>query len=160
MSNRDYLNVRNEEIKKFRRDGLTLAAIGKKYGVTREAIRLICKGIPNPDLKTYHKKKCKSCNKEFVVPSTRKNAKTCSNECFAKIQTYNNYKDGKWTKELVDMTCAGCGKKFQRTKKLIQIAKHSYESRGMDYANKKWYCDRLCNLSSIREERFPHLGEH
>lgn len=156
MSNKDYLNARNEEIKQFRRDGLTLAAIGNKYGITREAIRLVCKGIPKPDLKTYHKKKCKSCNKEFIVTSTRKNIKTCSKECFAKIQTYNNYKDGKWSKELIDMTCAGCGKKFQRSKKLMQIAKHSYESRGMDYSKKKWYCDRSCNLVSIHERKAKH----
>ena len=63
-SRRDYLDARNEEIKELRRTGLTLRAIGEKYGVTREAIRLVCKGIPKPDLKTYHKKKCQQCGKK------------------------------------------------------------------------------------------------
>ena len=91
---RDYLEARNEEIRQLRRDGLTLREIGEKYGVTREAIRLVCKGIPKPDLKTYHEKTCEVCNKKFTVPSDKKNNRTCSKECFAKLQKYNNYGHG------------------------------------------------------------------
>ena len=98
-SRRDYLDARNEEIRKLRRSGLTLRAIGEKYNVTREAIRLVCKGIPKPDLKTYHKKKCVHCKKDFVVSSDRKTNKTCSKECFAEIQKFNNYKNGNWTRK-------------------------------------------------------------
>ena len=89
---REYLEARNIEIRQLRRAGLTLRAIGEKHGVTREAIRLVCKGIPKPDLKTYHEKKCEKCGKKFVVSSDRKNNKTCSKECFAGIQKYNNYR--------------------------------------------------------------------
>ena len=53
---REYLEARNRDIRQLRRNGLTLRAIGEKYNITREAIRLVCKGIPKPDLKTYHKK--------------------------------------------------------------------------------------------------------
>ena len=80
---REYLEARNEDIRQLRRDGLTLRAIGEKYNITREAIRLVCKGIPKPDLKTYHKKKCVNCGKQFVVSSDSKNNKTCSKKCFA-----------------------------------------------------------------------------
>ena len=109
---REYLDARNKDIRQLRMDGLTLREIGEKYGVTREAIRLICKGIPKPDLKTYHKKECVNCGKTFTVSSDRKNNKTCSKECFAAIQKYNNYKNGNWTNELVEFECPNCGKKF------------------------------------------------
>ena len=150
---RDYLEARNEEIRQLRRDGLTLRAIGEKYNVTREAIRLVCKGIPKPDLKTYVKKKCVNCNKEFVVSGDKRRNKTCSKKCFAAIQKYNNYKNGKWTNELVEFTCPKCGKKFTRSKKLIGIANHSYVSRGKDPSNKKWYCSRECNMQSIHKAK-------
>jgi|TARA_R110000765_G_scaffold264887_2_gene364332 hypothetical protein len=152
-SRRDYLDARNEEIKELRRTGLTLRAIGEKYGVTREAIRLVCKGIPKPDLKTYHKKKCQQCGKNFVVPSDRKNNKTCSKECFSGIQKYNNYKNGKWTNDLIEFDCAGCGKKFTKTKKLVSIANHSYVARGKDPSEKEWFCSRNCNLNTIHTKR-------
>ena len=129
---REYLEARNREIRELRRAGLTLREIGEKFGVTREAIRLVCKGIPKPDLKTYHKKKCVNCSKEFIVSGDKKRNKTCSKECFAAIQKYNNYKNGKWTKDLVEFDCPTCGKKFTRSKKLIGIANHSYRSRGKD----------------------------
>tara|TARA_Y100000004_G_C8848810_1_gene383820 strand:+ start:258 stop:791 length:534 start_codon:yes stop_codon:yes gene_type:complete len=149
---REYLEARNKEIRELRRAGLTLREIGEKFGVTREAIRLICKGIPKPDLKTYHNKKCVNCGKEFVVSNERKNIKTCSKECFAAIQKYNNYKNGKWTKDLVEFTCPTCGNKFTRSKKLIGIANHSYRSRGKDPSKKKWYCSRQCNLNQIHNK--------
>ena len=63
---REYLDARNKEIRQLRMDGLTLREIGEKHGVTREAIRLICKGIPKPDLKTYHEKECVNCGKTFT----------------------------------------------------------------------------------------------
>jgi hypothetical protein len=154
MIDREYLDLRNEDIRRFRRDGLTLAAIGKKYGITREAIRLVCKGIPKPDLKKYYKKKCVACGVSFTVSSGRKSKKTCSKQCFSKIQEGNNYKNGDWTKKLVDLECAECGKKFQRTKRLISIAKHSYASRGMNFSEKKWYCGTSCNLKSVRRNRY------
>ena len=150
---REYLEARNIEIKQLRRDGLTLRAIGEKHGVTREAIRLICKGIPKPDLKTYHKKKCVHCEKEFVVSSDRKTNKTCNKECFAGIQKYNNYKNGKWTNDLIELDCAGCGKKFTKTKKLMSIANHSYVARGKDPSEKEWFCSRSCNLNTIHVKR-------
>lgn len=150
-SRRDYLDARNEDIRNFRRSGLTLSAIGKKYNVTREAIRLVCKGIPKPDLKTYHKKQCVHCNKDFTVTSDRKINKTCSKECFAAIQKYNNYKNGNWTNEPIEFKCPTCSKTFTRTKKLIGIANHSYVSRGKDPAKKKWYCSRECNIKRLHE---------
>tara|TARA_R110002096_G_scaffold96097_1_gene214796 strand:- start:438 stop:917 length:480 start_codon:yes stop_codon:yes gene_type:complete len=156
---RKYLDARNEEIKKFRRNGLTLAAIGKKYGITREAIRLVCKGIPKPDLKKYYKKKCVSCGESFTVSSEQKSKKTCSKKCFSKIQERNNYKNGEWTKKLVDLECAECGKKFQRTKRLISIARHSYAARDMDYSEKKWYCGTKCNLKDVRRNRYGDKEE-
>ena len=70
--------------------GLTLREIGEKFGITREGIRLICKGIPKPDLKTYHTNKCVVCDKEFVVTGDRKSNKTCSKECLAELQKHNN----------------------------------------------------------------------
>ena len=146
---REYLEARNREIRELRRAGLTLREIGEKFGVTREAIRLVCKGIPKPDLKTYHKKKCVNCGKEFIVSGDKKRNKTCSKECFAAIQKYNNYKNGKWTKDLVEFTCPTCGEKFTRSKKLIGIANHSYRSRGKDPSKKKWYCSRACNMKAI-----------
>ena len=146
---REYLEARNREIRELRRSGLTLREIGEKFGVTREAIRLVCKGIPKPDLKTYHKKKCVNCGKEFIVSGDKKRNKTCSKECFAAIQKYNNYKNGKWTNDLVEFDCPTCGKKFNRSKKLIGIANHSYRSRGKDPSNKKWYCSRACNMKAI-----------
>ena len=150
MSNhREYLEARNKEIRQLRRDGLTLREIGEMYGVTREAIRLVCKGIPKPDLKTYIKKNCIVCNKEFVVCGDKKRNKTCSKACFKAKQKFSHYKDGKWSNDDVTLTCAGCGKEFTRTKKLIEIAKHSYVSRGRDLSSKKWYCGRDCNLKSI-----------
>tara|TARA_Y100000593_G_C4244272_1_gene303814 strand:+ start:213 stop:743 length:531 start_codon:yes stop_codon:yes gene_type:complete len=146
---REYLEARNKEIRELRRSGLTLREIGEKYGITREAIRLVCKGIPKPDLKTYHKKKCVNCGKEFIVSGDKKRNKTCSKECFAAIQKYNNYKNGKWTNDLVEFDCPTCGKKFTRSKKLIGIANHSYRSRGKDPSKKKWYCSRACNMKAI-----------
>ena len=150
---REYLDARNEDIRELRRTGLTLREIGEKYGVTREAIRLVCKGIPNPDLKTYHKNKCVNCSKEFVVSSDRKTNKTCSKECFAAIQKFNNYKNGNWTNELVEFNCPTCSKTFTRSKKLIGIANHSYVSRGKDPSKKKWYCSRECNIKKIHEKK-------
>tara|TARA_Y100001963_G_scaffold136450_1_gene199103 strand:+ start:588 stop:1070 length:483 start_codon:yes stop_codon:yes gene_type:complete len=150
---REYLDARNKEIRQLRMDGLTLREIGEKHGITREAIRLICKGIPKPDLKTYHEKECVNCGKTFTVSSDRKNNKTCSKECFAAIQKYNNYKNGDWTNELVEFECPNCGNKFTRSKKLIGIAKHSYKSRGKDYSEKEWYCSRECNLTAIHVRR-------
>lgn len=150
-SRRDYLDARNEEIKKLRRSGLTLRAIGEKYNVTREAIRLVCKGIPKPDLRTFYTKQCVNCKKDFVVPSDRKTNKTCSKECFASIQKFRNYKNGNWTNELVKFNCPTCDKPFTRTKKLIGIANHSYISRGKDPSKKKWYCSRECNIKKIHE---------
>ena len=152
-SRRDYLDARNEEIRKLRRSGLTLRVIGEKYNVTREAIRLVCKGIPKPDLKTYHTKTCVHCKKEFVVSSDRKTNKTCSKECFAEIQKFNNYKNGNWTNELVEFNCPTCSKTFTRSKKLIGIANHSYISRGKDPSKKKWYCSRACNIKRIHEAK-------
>ena len=94
MSNhREYLEARNKEIRQLRRDGLTLREIGEMYGVTREAIRLVCKGIPKPDLKTYIKKNCIVCNKEFVVCGDKKRNKTCSKACFKAKQKFSHYKD-------------------------------------------------------------------
>ena len=150
---REYLDARNKEIRQLRMDGLTLREIGEQHGVTREAIRLICKGIPKPDLKTYHEKECVNCGKTFTVSSDRKNNKTCSKECFAAIQKYNNYKNGDWTNELVEFECPTCGNKFTRSKKLIGIAKHSYKSRGKNYLEKEWYCSRECNLTAIHARR-------
>ena len=94
-----------------------------------------------------HKKKCVNCGKEFIVSGDKKRNKTCSKECFAAIQKYNNYKNGKWTKDLVEFDCPTCGKKFTRSKKLIGIANHSYRSRGKDPSKKKWYCSRACKPS-------------
>jgi len=156
---REYLEARNKEIRDLRRSGLTLREIGEKFGITREGIRLICKGIPKPDLKTYHTKKCVVCKKEFVVTGDRKSNKTCSKECLAELQKHNNYKNGKWTKEEVEFECAGCGVKFTRSKKLVEIARHSYESRGKDPNSKKWYCSRLCNLTTIHETKARNKEE-
>jgi endogenous inhibitor of DNA gyrase (YacG/DUF329 family) len=150
---REYLDARNQDIRELRKAGLTLREIGEKYGITREAIRLVCKGIPKPDLKTYHKKKCVNCDKEFEVTADRKNNKTCSKKCFAAIQKFNNYKNGNWTKDLVEFDCPTCGKRFARSKKLIGIANHSYRSRGKDPSKKKWYCSRECNMQSIHKAR-------
>tara|TARA_Y100000401_G_scaffold113577_1_gene114420 strand:- start:2509 stop:3093 length:585 start_codon:yes stop_codon:yes gene_type:complete len=149
---REYLDARNEEIRQLRKDGLTLREIGEKYGVTREAIRLICKGIPKPDLKTYHEKTCEVCNKKFTVPSDRKNNRTCSKECFAKLQKYNNYKNGKWVNDMVDLKCAKCGVDFQKSTKDMEIARHVYGQRGLDPTNKKWYCSRACNMEQIHSK--------
>ena len=137
----------------MRVDGLTLREIGEKHGITREGIRLICKGIPKPDLKTYHEKECVNCGKNFTVSSDRKNNKTCSKKCFAAIQKFNNYKNGDWTSELIEFECPTCGNKFTRSKKLIGIAKHSYKSRGKDHSEKEWYCSRECNLTAIHTRR-------
>lgn len=150
---REYLEARNKEIRQLRLDGLTLREIGERYGVTREAIRLICKGIPKPDLKTYIKKKCVVCNKEFTVAGDKKKNKTCSPECHSKLAKFSNYKNGKWTADLVSFICPTCGKEFTRTKKLVEIANHSYTSRGKDPSRKKWYCSRDCNMQAIHNRR-------
>ena len=42
------LDPRNKEIRKRRRNGETLASIGKDHELTRERIRQICIGIPKP----------------------------------------------------------------------------------------------------------------
>jgi endogenous inhibitor of DNA gyrase (YacG/DUF329 family) len=150
---REYLEARNKEIRQLRLDGLTLREIGERYGVTREAIRLICKGIPKPDLKTYITKKCAICGKEFTVTGDKKRNKTCSRECLSKLARFSNYKNGDWTADLVSFSCPRCGKEFTRSKKLIGIANHSYTSRGKDPSAKKWYCSRDCNMQAIHDRR-------
>ena len=63
------IELRDRKIRKLRKQGLTLRAIGEQYNVTRERIRQICQGIPKPDLKTYYDNECVVCGTTFTVDS-------------------------------------------------------------------------------------------
>lgn len=52
-------------------------------------------------------KNCEVCGKLFRCPQSRKNPRSCSNECGYKLRAQSNL--GEW----VDLKCACCGKEFK-----------------------------------------------
>lgn len=142
---RDEIELRDRKIRKLRKQGLTLRAIGEQYNVTRERIRQICQGIPKPDLKTYYDNDCVVCGTTFTVSSDSKNKQTCSDKCLKKIQAKNNYKNGRWTGELIKLECHACGCEFHRTKRWINQSNHkNYRNEEVDIESKNWYCSKEC----------------
>jgi transposase-like protein len=131
--------ARNKAIRELREEGHTLIQIGELYGITRERVRQLCKGIDPPDLRS--RSNCCVCGVEFVGYRS----KYCCGECRKKGQTeLHRQKNSKFSKHAtVKLVCTGCGIKFERTNRLEGIAECGRMSKGREDSGRR-FCSKEC----------------
>ena len=118
-------------------------SLAKKYKVSRQAIYNVLhkQGVVTPH-RRRPPRECKSCGRVFVANQTH--LQTCSPECarvLRKKRVLERAKNLKWSRMiLLDLTCARCGKKFQRTKYQQAISEYACN------AGKKDFCSPKCNV--------------
>jgi hypothetical protein len=118
---------RTEAIKKERQLNLcmTMADIGRKFGVTREDVRQVLSKAGLPTRKWKQSFICSYCGKLL----TGHGSMFCSREC------YKNY-------HRVELQCDQCGQLFRRRLSEVRATlKRRFENRS---ESKLWFCGHKC----------------
>lgn len=148
------INPRLQVISDLSVKGMTQTEIASVIGVTRARVNqlaaaVIASGLPfmrRQDVPT-EKKTC-MCGRSFTVPvhnAALMGRKFCSQRCRLKHMTYRSGGPSS-RKEVVTLKCAGCGEKFERTKRLMYITEKSAGYRGKTVSDRK-YCTQQCYLN-------------
>ena len=149
----DFLE-RRKEMARLSREGWTLAKIGEKFGITRQAVSQHLKKAAkegnvvelnfygcssNRDSNIFYRPKkqpvyqCVICSKRY----TGQKRKTCGSECLSQLMRKRTAINGKWSRYAhQSLVCAFCKKNFERSNYLSAIA----EASGCENT----YCSRRC----------------
>jgi uncharacterized protein YerC len=140
--------ARNKVMRGLRVLGLTLEQIGNVYGITRERVRQLCVGIePQYVRKSERNVNCCVCGIEYVRVPWRNYSfsKYCSGECRKKgREELMRQKNAKFSRiAMIELTCTGCGVKFERTNRLESIAECGRKTKGRKDSGRR-FCSRKC----------------
>lgn len=177
MNKKEEFFQRRKAMAKLTTEGWTVAAIAKKYGVSKQAVSqslqkaskeghriLLRKTGPHPN-KDYdffplsdeivYEKKCVVCNDDFKTKY--KNTKICSKNCRSLYMHKKSIEvkgtDGSWSRvKKKKLKCSHCGNFFERSYYIDSIVKRTIELRSKKpITSRNHFCTRECYHKSTRK---------
>ena len=139
--------------------GLTLQAIGSKYGISRERVRQVLTEYgARPSSKRTKQTHCEHCSAEINYVG-KFPGKYCSDKCqvdgrkAAQDTVIRNRKarvlarDAPWAHAVTKTyTCDGCGTSFERSNYIHSMTRHTYAQERLSF--KRMYCSRACYIAT------------
>lgn len=129
-----------------RNAGVPISKIAAEHGVSRQAVYHL---LNRNGVSTTRKKKeprprsCSVCGGTFTP---RRNSSTCSPGCRKELAGRSRRKKGsKFGRELLELSCLTCGKKFTRTKHQQSVSMRDGRVKRGDF------CGRECYAKSLKK---------